>query len=584
MTTAYLKTIERLDTAAREVDALAAETGLDDRRIAPVIQRLREAPFRVLVLGEFSRGKSTFVNALLRDKVLPSSVRPTTAVISAIRNGPARRAVVHYRDPDREAYSIPLPDEKVAKSLSVLTAKNDQAPAIERVEIEIPVPGLALPLEIIDTPGVNDIDTQREEITYGYLARADAAIMLLDLHQPLSASEQRFLQERVLANDIRKLLFAVNKVDQADVATRNKALAYIERQLQELSRIESPVIVPVAAKPALKAWTSNDHALLESSLFPAFEERLHEFLVEASGTARLTTAQHRVERLAAGLRQALTSLAVDLTGETEQVEARISAARQALEGRRRDLERARLAVDAGASRLQTDGRAAIDRVLQTARGRIGGVTARPEFPSEASVDELRTVLNDAMRGAVEAPRSVADDIASDLLRDHSAQTALVGPRTGAELAVQFDAPAADESSAMVAGGIGGAIGGFIGAALLGPLGAVPLGVFGGWIGSLLAPKPSGAQIEERARAALSRMSHDTRAVLSSAADELRSSLDDALLEPRRAALAAEEQRITALMDSTRAGAADRARRIQQVEAWLDRLGSIERTLAEGVTP
>ena len=129
LTAAFYSAVASLETAARQLDELASETGLDDRRTVPIVRRLRETPFRVLVLGEFSRGKATFVNALLRDKVLPSSVRPTTAVICAIRNGTARQAVVYYRDPSMEPEVVALPEQRIAKALALLTAKNDQAPA-----------------------------------------------------------------------------------------------------------------------------------------------------------------------------------------------------------------------------------------------------------------------------------------------------------------------------------------------------------------------------------------------------------------------------------------------------------------------
>ena len=148
--TPFASAVSSLAESAAQLDELAPRTGLSLASASAITDRLARSPFRVLVLGEFSRGKSTFINALLRQKVLPASVRPTTAVICAIRSGPAPKATIHWRDGSRPSETVQLPVESIDKALTVLTAKNGQAPDIARVEIEFPIPAFDLPLEIID--------------------------------------------------------------------------------------------------------------------------------------------------------------------------------------------------------------------------------------------------------------------------------------------------------------------------------------------------------------------------------------------------------------------------------------------------
>src|SRR5215471_17491777 len=80
---------------------------------------VRQDTFKVLVLGEFKTGKSTFINALLGEAVLPSYAVPTTAIINEIKWGEERRALLHFRSEEKEPLDIPvdqLEDYVVIKS------------------------------------------------------------------------------------------------------------------------------------------------------------------------------------------------------------------------------------------------------------------------------------------------------------------------------------------------------------------------------------------------------------------------------------------------------------------------------------
>src|SRR4029078_10659829 len=106
--------------------------------------------------------------------------------------------------------------------------KADRKPAgaIHHVEITHPSPLLANRLTIVDTPGVNDINEQRVEITYGYLPRADASVFLLDATQILSARERMFLEEGIRRSTRERLLFVVAKADLLDEKELEEALAF----------------------------------------------------------------------------------------------------------------------------------------------------------------------------------------------------------------------------------------------------------------------------------------------------------------------------------------------------------------------
>ena len=313
--TAFAQQVDRLEELTHQLFRHLRAHGHDDAALLEVIRRVRTEPFRVVVIGEFSRGKSTFVNALVGEKVLPSSVRPTTAVITVIRHGSPRSALIRWRDPARLPEEVALPEGAASKELDrVVTTKNTAPEDVARVEITLPLAHFGLPFELIDTPGVNDIDTAREEITYGYLTRADAALMLLDMHQPFSASERRFLIEKVLGNDLRKILFVVNKIDQEPPEKLDRSISYIRQRLAELEGCSNAAILPVAAKLGL-AGKQGDGGALEQSRLPELERHLVTFLLEASGHSRISTAARRIVR--AG-RAAVEELAVVASGLEEE--------------------------------------------------------------------------------------------------------------------------------------------------------------------------------------------------------------------------------------------------------------------------
>ena len=230
-------------------------------RIIAAEEKLSLEKMRLLIVGEFSRGKSTLINAILGHPVLPSKVNPATAVINTIQGGaePQLRII----DQTGLCTEIALPEEKVNKFLDqYVTTTNEQAGAIKQVSITWPGRLEKWDFEIVDTPGVNDLDEAREELTFNYLAQADACVLLLDSQQPLSQSEISFLQYKVLSKDVNRLLFVINRMDEVtpapDDATNLRLFNYVRGLLNEtMTALPDPEIYLVSSKEALRARYKN---------------------------------------------------------------------------------------------------------------------------------------------------------------------------------------------------------------------------------------------------------------------------------------------------------------------------------------
>lgn len=278
----------------------------DDR-----IPRIEEEKFHLVVLGEFNHGKTTFVNALLGASVLPMGVTPTTAVIHQVVHG-VRGAKVVLESDETTALSL----DEVSRYMVGGDAKPE---SVRYVEVGYPSKLLEGGVVLVDTPGVNDLNSTRAEITYSYVPRADAILFLLDAGQILKESERTFLANKLLAQSRDKVIFVINKIDLLDPDERQQALAYARTQLAKL--IPEPRIYTVSAERALGA--GEDARELEASGLPTLEREIVRFLEEERGRVLLDNALDEGLRTASTLRRGIEVKRQALALEEGELERRL---------------------------------------------------------------------------------------------------------------------------------------------------------------------------------------------------------------------------------------------------------------------
>ena len=179
------------------------------------IESLKQDSFNMVIVGEFSRGKSTFINALLGKRILPSSTKPTTTIINKISFGEEAEFNLHFRDSNdikkiteeefKDITAKVEPDYEDEFEVNEYNENLKLISSISYADIKYPTEICKEGIEIIDTPGTNDLDQAREEITFKFIPQSDIAILLLSANQILSQSEVNFLKERILENDIKKV-------------------------------------------------------------------------------------------------------------------------------------------------------------------------------------------------------------------------------------------------------------------------------------------------------------------------------------------------------------------------------------------
>jgi Dynamin family. len=255
--------------------------------------------FNVAVVGEFKRGKSTLINALLRRQVLPANVLPCSATLNRITYGIHPLVEIHYRERDGQPGSVEqITIEQLAEYVTKLTPESERRAAdIEEAIVQYPLELCKNGVDIIDTPGLNDEDNMTA-ITSSVLQRTDAAIFVILATSPFSETEKEFLNN-MLTEDLAQVLFVVNRIDSIDDADdRRNVLHLIERRIKEsveskaarqwgkdseeyqnyVRRMGKPRVFGVSSSQALRAATKGPEELRQTSGFAEFEQELVRFL------------------------------------------------------------------------------------------------------------------------------------------------------------------------------------------------------------------------------------------------------------------------------------------------------------------
>ncbi len=317
-------TKDELVSTLRETAALAEKVGmatLAQDLTSVRLPKLIDERFHLVVLGEFNHGKSTFVNALCGAAILPAGITPTTATINHLVYSPEPRGRAFLTD----GKEVPVDPHKLG---DWVTIEGREVGHVKYVEVGWPAEILKDKLTLVDTPGVNDINEQRAEITYGYIPRADACLFLLDGAQVLKQSERAFLEQRILRRSRDKLIFVVGKIDLLAADEREQALNFCRTHLSKI--VPDPMIFPLSAK----RWLAGDKA---GSGMQALLDYLGQYLSEQRGKVLLDNGVSDGLRTAGYLRQNLGIKRRSLTLALDELEARIAKVRHELEHRKATL-------------------------------------------------------------------------------------------------------------------------------------------------------------------------------------------------------------------------------------------------------
>lgn len=322
--------LRRLREIARRCDDAALAGQLDES-----LDHIENQRFTIAVAGEFKRGKSTFVNALLGADILPSDVAPASATLTRVTYGPPAARII-YRAPEGQ----PPPEQTIAieQLRDFITKLTPEARAIaETVQeaiVSYPSPFCRIhQIDLLDTPGLGD-EAAMTDVTAAALQRVDGIIMMVLADSPFGDSEGEFL-ERLLALGFSRMLFVVTALDRLEPEDRPAVLNFVAQRVRE--RIEcyaaqttgdgnagqplrfgDPLVFGISGRQALRARQSNNAALEAESGFKEFLEALDRFLThESEGLAlrrRIVQIRSATTLLAGHLDARITTMRAGQSG------------------------------------------------------------------------------------------------------------------------------------------------------------------------------------------------------------------------------------------------------------------------------
>ncbi|GAB4192117.1 MAG: hypothetical protein Fur006_36130 [Coleofasciculaceae cyanobacterium] len=263
------------------------------QRLYGVAQNLRDGKFKILVLGEFSRGKSSFINALLRELVLPAKTTPCTAFLTFIRYGKIKQAIIHDKDGKHHQVSIEdfitnytIPDD------AYNTTNENLFPNIDYAVIEYPLEVLKQGVEILDSPGLNEDPTKRrDQIVFEYIKACSSIIFVLSATQLLDEDERKYLENKIKGKNL-PVFFLINQWDSIlqnslypeveEQSVRRRARGFLSEYLRSQDNVPyEKRVFEISARNVvynfLKKDGISDRPIYE---FPKFEQELREFLTK----------------------------------------------------------------------------------------------------------------------------------------------------------------------------------------------------------------------------------------------------------------------------------------------------------------
>ena len=298
--------LKRLRYFSEKLNIQQSLTSIDS-----VLARIENKTFWVAVVGEFKRGKSTFINALLGEDILPSDIDPCSATINRVTYSLSKYVEVEFKDGRKEKVEINKLNEYVTK----LTPEAEAMAAnVEEAVVYYPASYCKNNVDIIDTPGLND-ESSMTEVTLSVLTKVDAAILVIMAQSPVSEVERDFLENKLLTNDLGRVIFVVTGIDRCNrPGDADKVIASVSKRIKEyvlgraaeqwgedsaeykvyFNKIGGVKVFGLSAYQALEAKENNDDELLAKSRFAEFEQAFEQFLAKERGLIELQVLLNRV--------------------------------------------------------------------------------------------------------------------------------------------------------------------------------------------------------------------------------------------------------------------------------------------------
>jgi GTP-binding protein EngB required for normal cell division len=264
------------------------------RQLVAFHERLQTKRCHLAVLGQFKRGKSSLINALLGAPVLPTAVVPLTSIPTFLHGAAQSTAHIQFDDRQPEERFAAESPQALAQFIGRFVTESGNPKnhlGVRQVNVTYPARVLHRGLVLIDTPGIGSTYRHNTEVTIQFLPQCDAALFVVSADPPITEVEVDFL--KLARPRLARIFFVLNKADYLTEPERHTAVDFLQRVLCEQAGFAAPPpVFCVSARQALAARGTQDAALWQASGMAEVEHRIVEFLLHEK-TAVLNQAVSR---------------------------------------------------------------------------------------------------------------------------------------------------------------------------------------------------------------------------------------------------------------------------------------------------
>lgn len=382
-------------------------------------RRLGEGQFMVVVCGEFRRGKSSLLNALLNEvqDLFPVDVAITTNLVTMVSYGPSEKITALVGPPDSED----VKEIRINRNEIRLYVTEKDNPRNMRearlMTIQLPNEQLKQGLVLVDTPGVGGLYARHTDITYEFIPNADAILYVSDALQPLSEEDLKFIKDRILKHT-GYILFVLTKKDRVrnyqEIVQSNR-----EKLAVTLGRpAEAITIIPVSSYAKRNYLKTHDAEDLADSNFTQMESTLWQFINASRGRILLARALSTLGQVVGDIRRPI-QVEYDTCREQnkqklDELEASLEEAREYLQRLQENGAFWQTQLRDGLEDIRIEAQHHFDRGFANIRRNVDGYLAddRVVEKPELVLEPLQRDINDLLYATDRIIREEAADLQS----------------------------------------------------------------------------------------------------------------------------------------------------------------------------
>lgn len=426
--TSYQGMMAKVDAALSGMEDICGSLEMAETRkvLAQSREKLESHRFSVGIMGEFKRGKSTVINSLLEQEIMPADILPCSATMNRVTYD--MQPHVELRMIDGSVRKIAV--EELSSYVTKITSENEsRASKVDEAVVYYPCRFCQNGVDIIDTPGLND-NERMNRISEDTIPKLDAVIMVLLHDNPFSISEAEFVRNKLMSSDLGRIIFLVNKMDAVRrPEDKHRIVDEIKKKIQATvlekmadmygadskqyhdakTKLGNIRIFPFSALDALEGKQAGDEAMIDRSGTRVFEAALTKMLTEERGALELGAPISVIQRTVLDIQKTIQIRRDGLAMSAAEFEKRQAEALQRIQDLRAKKKAEQRNLSKRSKEVQGDLKTRTSQFYPQLEQRMAGIVdgfhpdpapfAKPEGQKEGSA-QLQSQVTAEMNAAV----------------------------------------------------------------------------------------------------------------------------------------------------------------------------------------